>query len=440
MKKIFLLSVIALATMSAFSQIHLSGMINKHNGGNILFIQQDEDSTIYDTLKVAKDGSFNQLIKLNQPSIAYFAIDYPKACIQLFAEDGMNVNLQINVNKDKVDFVYDGDNKDCYEYMNSHNVETLLDQWPFERINKLTFNQYRNQYISDVEKSKIELNKIKSLTFRRFMHEQLSAEAEHNLWRYGWSDADIKDPDFINWVESFDHNDYDNIDVCDNYLRWYSLAYKDKNKSNAGNFHILKEAFNNQDIINNYADEKIISILKEAPEDMEQQLAAYKEVSTNKKGWEEADKVYARYSKMKKGAHGADFEMTDINGKKYSFKDFRGKVLYIDCWASWCGPCCMEIPFMKKLVEHYRSNSNIEIISISIDKNKNSWIRKLKADNPKWKQFICTDNFNSQLCKNYDIDAIPRFLMFDKQGNIISLDAPRPSNDNIISFIDSNLK
>lgn len=440
MRKTFLLSVIALATMSAFSQIHLSGMIDKLNGGNILFIQQDGDSTIYDTIKVAKDGSFNQQIKLNKPSIAYFTIDYPKACIELFAENGMNVNLQININKDKVDFAYNGDNKDCYDYINSHNAETLLEQWPFERINKLTFNQYRNQYISDVEKSKVELNKIKSLTFRRYMHEQIAAESEHNLWRYGWSDADIKDPDFISWIESFDHNDSANIDVCDNYLRWYSLTHKDKNNSDTSNFYILKEAFTNQDIINNYADEMILSILKDAPEDMEKDLVAYKEVSTNKKGWEEADKVYARYSKMKKGAPGADFEMTDINGKKYSFKDFRGKVLYIDCWASWCGPCCMEIPFMKKLVEHYKSNNNIEIISISLDQNKNAWIRKLKTDSPKWKQFICTDNFNSQLCKNYDIDAIPRFLMFDKQGNIISLDATRPSSDNIISYIDSNIK
>jgi thiol-disulfide isomerase/thioredoxin len=423
-----------------FSQINLSGKINKLENGNIIFIQQDEDSLIYDTIKVSKEGKFNQQIKLRQPSIAYFAIDNPKASIQLFAENGINVNLQINIIKNKVDFTYNGDNKDCYDYMNSHNVESLLNQWPFERIDKLTFNQYRYQYISDVEKSKVELNKIKSLSFRRFMHEQIDADAEHNLWRYAWSKGNIKDPDFINWAESFDHNDSNNTDICESYLRWYSLIHKDKVALKNGSFYILKEAFTNQDIINYFADEMIKSFLKQAPEDMDQELIAYKNVSTNKKGWEEADKIYAHYCKMKKGAPAEDFEMTDINDRKYTLKDFRGKVLYIDCWASWCGPCCMEIPFMKKLFEHYIHNKDIEFISISLDQNKNAWVRKLKTDNPKWKQFICTDNFNSQLCKNYDIDAIPRFLMFDKQGNIISLDAPRPSDEDIISFIDSNIK
>ena len=78
-----------------------------------------------------------------------------------------------------------------------------------------------------------------------------------------------------------------------------------------------------------------------------------------------------------------------------------------------------------------------------VSTNKSKWQNKLKEDKPKWRQFICPDNFNSQLCKNYDIDAIPRFLFFDKDGRILSLNAPRPSlltsaSSNISTKISNN--
>ena len=117
-----------------------------------------------------------------------------------------------------------------------------------------------------------------------------------------------------------------------------------------------------------------------------------------------------------------------------------GKALFIDCWATWCGPCCGEIPYMEKLHEHFKNSKDVELISISLDSNKKKWLQKLKEDKPKWRQFICPDNFKSQLCQNYDIDAIPRFLFFDKEGRIISLDAKRPSEQDIIRYIDENLK
>ena len=57
-----------------------------------------------------------------------------------------------------------------------------------------------------------------------------------------------------------------------------------------------------------------------------------------------------------------------------------------------------------------------------------------------WPQYIMPDNFDSDLCKAYDIQGIPRFMMFDKNGKIIAIDAPRPSEENIIEWIEKNLK
>ena len=285
-------------------------------------------------------------------------------------------------------------------------------------------------------------NQVKNANYRKMKGAQIEGERFSNLCRWAWGNRGKKDADFERWMLSFDHNDPANGDKIGNYWRWYMDSnMPPRGERTASSYYdCLKAAFTNQEIINSFADDMIQQILKDAPEDMDEQLAAYKACSTNPKGHAEADKLFAHYSKLKKGAPAADFDFYDKKGKRYTLKDLCGKAVYIDCWATWCGPCCAEIPYMEKLYAHYKGNKKIELISISLDDNKSKWEKKIAADKPGWRQFIVNDNFKSLLCKNYDIDGIPRFLMFDKKGNIISLDAPRPSDPKIIEWIEGNLK
>ena len=134
--------------------------------------------------------------------------------------------------------------------------------------------------------------------------------------------------------------------------------------------------------------------------------------------------------------------MQTVDGKTIRFHDVigQGKVTYIDFWATWCGPCCAEIPFIEKLVEKYKSNPNIEFVSISLDNDLGKWHKKLENDQPQWAQYIIPDNFNSTFAKEYNITAIPRFMLFDKEGRIISINADRPSDENIESYLNQYLK
>lgn len=99
----------------------------------------------------------------------------------------------------------------------------------------------------------------------------------------------------------------------------------------------------------------------------------------------------------------------------------------------------MEIPFVEKLVEHYKDDSRIEFVSISFDSNHNAWVKKLDEDKPAWKQFICSREQQKALKDLFGIIGIPRFLFIDKDGKIISGNAPRPSSEDFIKYIDSTL-
>ena len=217
--------------------------------------------------------------------------------------------------------------------------------------------------------------------------------------------------------------------MAERYLRHY-LRHHPAPKGQKGTHYLisLKQVFTNQEVIDAFADDYIDGYLKQAPEDMEAVLDVYKKISTNTKAHVSAEAVYAHYKNLRKGADALDFEMTDEKGKKCRLSDFRGKAVYIDVWATWCGPCCAEIPYMEKLAAHYAKNKKIVLLSISLDENKTKWVKKLAADKPQWKQFICPDAFESGLSKNYDITGIPRFL----QSNFVGCSSPLLCKDNRI--------
>lgn len=143
--------------------------------------------------------------------------------------------------------------------------------------------------------------------------------------------------------------------------------------------------------------------------------------------------------KTAKGNDAFDAEMVDPEGKVSKLSDQYGRLLYIDVWATWCSPCCAEIPYLEKLVEHYRGNDRIQFISISVDSNKKAWLAKLAKDKPEWLQFNLTPQENERFSAAWGISGIPRFLMIDKNGKIYNADAPRPSDANIISLINEAL-
>ena len=119
--------------------------------------------------------------------------------------------------------------------------------------------------------------------------------------------------------------------------------------------------------------------------------------------------------KTSDGAGAPVFNLPDTNGNMVSLKDFRGNYVLIDFWASWCGPCKGEVPFLKEVHEKY-SNKGLVVISISSDKKKEAWLRAIKHEKMDWLQL---SSKGSDVGSRYGVSGIPHIVLIDKQGNIV---------------------
>jgi thiol-disulfide isomerase/thioredoxin len=123
-------------------------------------------------------------------------------------------------------------------------------------------------------------------------------------------------------------------------------------------------------------------------------------------------------------------------GGNTSLDDLKGKYVYIDVWATWCGPCKREIPFLKEVEKKYHGK-NIEFVSTSIDvaKDHSTWVEMVKNEQLGGIQLMADNNWKSKFVTDYAIEGIPRFILVDPNGNIVSADAPRPSDPKLVELL-----
>ena len=146
----------------------------------------------------------------------------------------------------------------------------------------------------------------------------------------------------------------------------------------------------------------------------------------------------AEYNKVVKSMAGQpvpNITLTTPEGKQVSIKSLQGKYTYIDVWATWCGPCCKEIPFVEKLVEEMKDNEKLQFVSFSVDSDRDAWLNKIKNDKPAWPQFILDTEANKTLSDALSITGIPRFFILGPDGTIVNEDAKRPSDPELVDYL-----
>lgn len=133
-----------------------------------------------------------------------------------------------------------------------------------------------------------------------------------------------------------------------------------------------------------------------------------------------------------------DIELSNLDGQKVKLSDYvgKGKIVFVDFWASWCGPCRKDMPSVVALYNKYK-DKDFEIVGISLDENKSSWIAAVQAMNMSWINISDLKGWNSAAARLYEVNSIPQSFLIDKDGNIV---AHNLRGNDLTSKIDELLK
>lgn len=135
-----------------------------------------------------------------------------------------------------------------------------------------------------------------------------------------------------------------------------------------------------------------------------------------------------------------DFNYENFEGGKTSLSDLKGKILYVEIWATWCGPCVKEMPALTELIKEYKGK-NIEFVSISVDSKTDyeKWKKMVPEKNVGGVQLIADKQLKSDFMKFFSVGLIPRSILIDENGKIITNKAPRPSSPDTRPYLDKLL-
>lgn len=154
----------------------------------------------------------------------------------------------------------------------------------------------------------------------------------------------------------------------------------------------------------------------------DESLALFQQLSKNQQNSEYGAgivKVLENYSTPQIGDKAPLFTIKDANGNAINIADYKGKHTILIFWASWCVPCRKEVPNIKKAYEILKMK-NVVFIGISLDEQKNNWIKAIQADKPQWINGADLKGRLSPVALKYGITAIPRYILIDADGQIVA--------------------
>ena len=136
------------------------------------------------------------------------------------------------------------------------------------------------------------------------------------------------------------------------------------------------------------------------------------------------------------------FTLTNLKGEEITLDKFKGKVVYIDFWASWCGPCRKQFPFAKELKKKLtkKQKKKVEFLYISIDSGEKPWRNAIERMDIEGYHVLSPGGWQSKVCSYFKIRSIPRYMLLDKKGRIADASAKRPGQAGILEDITKLLK
>lgn len=451
MKKIWLfLAAIALVSCKNEAPVEyavLTGKITNKLPGE--FTVNSMDRSFEKVIEVAEDGSFADTLTLKEGT--YMLFDGKNAA-PVYLNAGYNINVSYDANDLNNSLAFNGVGAETSTYLVAKSKKELELRGEGMGIYELEEADYKTK-----------LNEVKTglstlLDASEGISEEFKTKEQRNInYAYlgGLSIFEryhahfAKKPefkvseDFLTELEGLDYANEEDFLFSPDYknlvANYYSMQASELAKKDAieNDIAFLKTAASipNETIKNSllFDDAKYGITYTENLEDF---YAIFMEASTNEKHKKEISESYNKLKTVAKGQPSPKFEnYENYAGGTTSLDDLKGKFVYVDVWATWCGPCKAEIPYLKEVESKYH-NKNIEFVSMSIDKasDHDKWKAMVAEKELKGIQLFADNDWNSQFVQDYLIKGIPRFILIDTEGNIVNSNAPRPSDPELINL------
>jgi len=450
MNKIFCLGLIVISLTACkhtnkINHANISGNI-KDASFETIYIKH-LDTGITDTLSVQKDGTFSLKIDSLRPGL--LSLKFKKKNFIIYLEPSFDLKISYNPSlKDgAVSFTGKGQNENTFLRSYTKFNQQFKKYKDYYFLGALDESDFLTK-MDSVKKAKTDfLNNSKNLSanFKKLEEKNILFSWANQLnyyesyRRYVTKNNKFKvSESFYNYKKELSKED-NNLLSLPSYKAYFKSYIADLTETALKKdslqdwsqvyIQLIADSIKNQTLKNNllYSDAQYALTYTD---DLEGYYKTFMNASTNKENNAKITEIYTALKKVAKGNPSPQFvDYENYAGGTTSLKDLKGKFVYIDVWATWCGPCKAEIPFLKKIEEEYH-NKNIAFVSISVDtKNAhNKWKKMIKDKKMGGIQLFSDNNWNSKFVKDYMIKGIPRFIFIDPKGNIISANAPRPSS------------
>ena len=450
----FLTSILIIFMFTIFScgkdsSIQISGTINNSSHDSIII----SGPSLNKTIKINDIGSF--IDEINLPTNKY-TLTHGKEKIQIFIKSGQDISILFDCKNFKESIVFEGNSSHENNYLKSKQKKIDSNPIDFTALYSLEEEAFLNK-INDTKTSDIHFTnsfdndvvkldkKLKSIEEKEANYTYLLSLQRYPVYYKFYAKKEPKFSDSfltpLNELNYVNNNDYV---VFQSYKSLVLAHFFNQEKlSNNIQTHFSDLLQANAPNIKKDVVSQGKYYLSASSENNELLYNSFIEMSNDSTQTAELTDIYNKLQLIKKGMKSPEFfDYENYKGGTTSLSDLRGKYLYIDVWATWCGPCIAQIPASKKMEKLYH-DKNIEFVYISIDVrdrpvyNYDKWREMIEEKSLGGVQLFADNAWDSKFTKAFVINSIPRYLLIGPDGNIISGDAPRPSDQKLVELFDS---
>lgn len=421
--------------------------------GEIISVRNDLTNTTQ-LIKIQEDGKF--LDTLNNIESGYYTVRHGNETTGIYLKPGYQLDLLLNTKEFDESILYSGigsleNNYLAQEYLRNERLSqiksykylaTLTEKeyvHKTDSIKKLEMDFLNDQKGLDPEFKTLEkasiyyswVNQLKNYTLiKEFVNKETDIKVSENFPDFE-KDLDLEDE---NLLDVYNYRTY----LKSHYSkRAFQLAQKDKMDINLAFLKTVSSEVKSDKIKEQLLYEATKYGIANTGK-LQKYYQTFMDNSTDEDHKNDITEKYKKLIKLTKGKSSPKFvDYENFEGGHTSLDDLKGKYVYIDVWATWCGPCKREIPALKEVEKKYRKQ-NIEFVSMSIDRkiDYNKWRTAVNELNLSGIQLFAPDDWNSKFVTDYEIRGIPRFILIDPEGNIVNSNAPRPSSEELITLLD----